>query len=92
VIPDPLPPRLSDLTPAQVDAFNAAWPGCAALLPDAWTRRDARRVLAGQLDLSRHEPALRAFAAWVTRHEQKVSTPANGAAHAQDPAHGPGAG
>jgi hypothetical protein len=75
VIPDPLPPRLADLTPAQVDAFDAAWPACAAELPDPWTRRDVRRILAGQLDLSRHDPALREFARWVDRHEHRASEP-----------------
>ncbi|MGA8246165.1 MAG: hypothetical protein WB797_04610 [Nocardioides sp.] len=75
MIPVPLPPRLADLTPAQVDAFDGAWPTCLAGLPEVWTRRDVRRALAEQLDLSRHDPALRAFAHWVDRHEHRVSDP-----------------
>lgn len=96
VIPDPLPPRLADLTPAQVQAFDDAWPACADLLPDPWTRHDVRRIMAEQLGISRHDPALRAFARWVTRYEHRPgrqpSTPAGEAPDPPDPAHGPGAG
>jgi membrane-bound lytic murein transglycosylase B len=71
VIPDPVPAALTDLTRAQVRAFDAAWPACVLRLPDPWTRHDVRRILARDLGLPRHDHGLRVFAHWVTRHEHR---------------------
>jgi hypothetical protein len=75
VIPDPLPTALADLTPAQVQAFDDAWSAVAFLLPDPWTRRDVRRLVADQLGISRHDHALREFVRWVTWYEHQPGPP-----------------
>jgi hypothetical protein len=70
VLPDPLPAELSGLTPAQVDAYNAAWTVCDDAIADGWSSDPVAldqltQCLADQLEVAVDDPSLTAFAGWL---------------------------
>jgi membrane-bound lytic murein transglycosylase B len=74
VIPDPLPIELADLTPDQVDAYNAAWAVCDDDLAAGWsTSNDQREALtqclADEVGVPLDDPDLVTFVDWLAVNE-----------------------
>jgi hypothetical protein len=72
VLPSPLPAELSELTPAQVDAFDAAWVACDDDLVVGWSSAPATvdalsACLADHAGVPSDDPGLLAFLAWLGR-------------------------
>jgi hypothetical protein len=77
VLPDPLPDTLADLTPDQVEAYDAAWAVCDDDLSDGWsTDSDATAALttclADQLDVPVDDTGLAAFVTWLTQTQDPL--------------------
>jgi hypothetical protein len=74
VLPDPLPTELSDLTPDQVQAYDAAWATCDDDLTAGWSAdpdivATLTQCLSDQIGVPVDDPDLVAFVGWLARTE-----------------------
>lgn len=80
VIPDPLPTELSGLSPAQVNAANAAWTVCDDDLSVGWSSDpdvvgQLTGCLAEQMGVAIDDPSLATFVAWLTHTQDPAPQP-----------------
>jgi hypothetical protein len=78
VIPDPLPPELADLTPAQVDADNAAWAICDDDLVAGWSADPdivalLTQCLADETEVPVDDADLATLVQWLAVNEDPVT-------------------
>ena len=78
MIPDPLPAELAGLTPAQVDAYNAAWAVCDDDLVAGWsadpdTVAALTQCLADEVGVPADDADLTTFVDWLADNEDPVT-------------------
>jgi hypothetical protein len=77
VIPDPLPIELAGLSPAQLDASNAAWAACDLALTTGWSAdpdvvSELTGCLAEQIGVAVDDPSLASFVDWLAETQDPV--------------------
>ncbi len=78
MIPDPVPTELADLTPAQVEAYNAAWAVCDDDLVSGWsadpdTVTALTQCLADEVGVQPDDVDLATFLDWLAVNEDPLT-------------------